>query len=509
MSSLFCLLVAAVATSGAPAVGTAEAAEPDNPYDVEQLSQPSYLRVEKDADGNVRSVGYNSPAPPTDEQMARLKCLGHVRTLGLRTGRRDVYATLIRAWPTLRKAELTADEPNPEMMDALSALPGLEELELQESKLPAEVMKHLTGPATLRTLDLSRTTITDDGLAAIGRLKGLHVLDLSEDRVSDAGVRALAGLRELETLALRDTDVEGPGLAALKGLSHLRELDLRQTGVAEGSVADLRMIPGLHIQGLRTKKDMLTADDPGSYAALHAAGLFINRNDLGNIDHLGLRPGGGDPAEWTVYLKGLHSLKKLTLGHLATDAAMARLADAPSLQEVMVRPSAVTNAGLAVLPRLPNLRRFLLDGCRGVTDEGLAHIAQAKNLEGLGLADLAITGPGLHQLAGLKKLTTLCVSGSAITDAALASLAGMTQLEALQLDQTRITDAGLQHLRGMKRLRLLLARDTAVTEKALADLRRQIPGLRTQRGPLHPVWPFPLPPFGPPDWGPWPAPREP
>jgi hypothetical protein len=484
VSSLFYLLVAAVATSGAPAVGRTEAAEPDNPYDVEQLSRwrsfSTFITIGKDADGNVCSVEYNRPTPPTDEQMARLKCLGHVRSLSLETRSREVYTTLIRAWPTLRKLTLLGADPDEEIMDAISALPELRGLELREAKLPDGVVAHLKGATALEDLNLASSTITDAGLVPVGRLKGLRALDLSHDRVSNAGLRALAGLENLGTLILKDTDVDGGGLESLKGLSHLRELDLRATGIPEDSAKALSAIKGLRIQGLRTRQDKLTDDDPKCYPTLRGWGYRPDRNEAGNID--GIRVGwpGEGSGDWAGQLKGLRSLWGLAIGPMATDRELARVADAASLRNVTVWRAGITDAGLAGLPRLPRLRAVLLSGCTNITDEGLAHLERAKELVRLDLTDIPIKGPGLRHLTGLKKLTYLDLAGTAIADPALAEVAAISQLEALVLTRTAVTDAGLAHLYGMKRL-AYVSPGAGVTRQGVADLVNHLPSVRDPR----------------------------
>jgi hypothetical protein len=45
-----------------------------------------------------------------------------------------------------------------------------------------------------------------------------------------------------------------------------------------------------------------------------------------------------------------------------------------------------------------------------------------------------------------------------------------------------VSDAALAHLRGMKRLKLLAVLSTDVTEKGIADLVRELPNVRVNRG---------------------------
>ena len=459
------VIAASVASASLPA-GEERAAAPrehDNPADVAALEGMSKARIsiEKDADGNVRTVYLSVGSAPNEVTMRRLQGLRHIRALEVEVPDGAALAKLVRAWPTLQRVKLWLGSGADGALDAISGLPELRELDLSAALVGDEQLGHLTGPPSLAGLNLARTYITDAALAAVGRLKGLRSLDLSRDCVTDQGLPSLSGLKKLATLTLVQTDVQGSGLKALAGLPNLRELDLRGTGVTEEAVAPLRGIAGLHIRGVRTREQMLTADDPRCYAALRAARFRLDRDDAGNVVSLFAGP-TPKPAEWIANLDGLHSLEALYLPLGVTDADMSHVGRVASLTalslgrgwRVGVAPVGVTNAGVARVAPLEKLRRLQLRGCRYLNDDALAAVARFKGLEDLDLAGTSVTGPGLRYLAALKMLKRLDLSDTPITDAGLSNVAAITGLEVLAIGGTSVTRAAALQLRAiMKRLR--------------------------------------------------------
>ena len=105
------------------------------------------------------------------------------------------------------------------------------------------------------------------------------------------------------------------------------------------------------------------------------------------------------------------------------DAQLAALeAIAPQILWLDVSGTQITDAGLAVVEKFPNLTRLHLNRT-AITDAGLAHLARLSHLEYLN------------------------VYGTKITDAGLTSLAGLANLRALYIWQTGVTPQGIDRLK--------------------------------------------------------------
>lgn len=117
------------------------------------------------------------------------------------------------------------------------------------------------------------------------------------------------------------------------------------------------------------------------------------------------------------------------------------------------------------------------------TDEDLQHVAAlGPTLVWLNLARTGVTDAGLARIAALPELRRLSVANTGVGDAGLAALGAPQKIESLNVYGTKATDAGLAGLGGWPALAKVFAFSTAVTEqgsKALAALK---PGLVVDRG---------------------------
>jgi hypothetical protein len=175
-------------------------------------------------------------------------------------------------------------------------------------------------------------------------------------------------------------------------------------------------------------------------------------------ERTGLSPGELDQ-QYRRYLKvtdddlagipGPEQVRNLSLGRTdVTDKGLARLAELKNLEWLDLSGTAATHAGLAPLAELTRLRQLFLEGT-GATDATLRVCGGLNQLEELDLSNLpAITDDGLAALANLKNLKVLHLTGSPISDAGLVHLRGLKQLESLETKGTKITPEGLKKLRG-------------------------------------------------------------
>jgi len=131
---------------------------------------------------------------------------------------------------------------------------------------------------------------------------------------------------------------------------------------------------------------------------------------------------------------------------LTTDPAYTPLAIARDLQVLTLKGPEVTDAGLAEqLKDRHGLQQLELVRTK-VTDAGLAQLKELKDLRILSVWYTPILDAGLTQLKDLKNLTELCLNGTMLTDAGLENLKGLQRLQMLRIQNTKVTDTGLEKI---------------------------------------------------------------
>jgi len=117
------------------------------------------------------------------------------------------------------------------------------------------------------------------------------------------------------------------------------------------------------------------------------------------------------------------------------------------LRKLSLANAGLNDAALANLPKLPALKRLVLDG-NEIRGTGLVHLSPGAPGE---LIDLSLGCPSLgdlfaKNLAELKQIKRLSLAGSGLSDAGIKHLAGQTNLESLDLRRTKASAAGIAEL---------------------------------------------------------------
>jgi hypothetical protein len=112
---------------------------------------------------------------------------------------------------------------------------------------------------------------------------------------------------------------------------------------------------------------------------------------------------------------------------------------------------------------------------RSISDEDMELVKAFPRLESLSLMDGGITDAGLAPLAEMTQLRYLDIYRARITDEGLRHLGGLSRLERLTLSDVPITDAGLAPLERLPRLRWLSLSGTQVTDAGAAELKQALP----------------------------------
>lgn len=471
-------------------------------------------------------------------------------------------------------------------MPHVGRLTGLSVLGLRETDVTDAGLQHLRGMKSLERLALPKR-LTDAGMVHIGRLHSLKGLYFASNRVTDAGLAHLAGLTALEELSLggRTQDAEGkplPSLMTGAGLAQLAKLPRLWYLNLWGDYTDADLVHFKRIPSLRTLSlSHLPITDAGLRHLSGLAGLetldlygtqvtdagLVHLKSMRSLRRLYLRKKAeqADPKNLFFTDKGMEDLKEIQtleyvaipadgisdrglatlaqLGHLKrlelpmphwndpknyrspyTEEGLKKLAEVQSLEQLELGGPGVTDAALAQVARLANLRSLLLFACP-ISNEGLAKLAACKSLEALTLmgsnkqATFSISG--LNRLNGLSRLTNLrvdsiachggnldipglvrleCLSltgtkGCEFRDEDLACLANLKQLKRLHIGgpaSQPITDAGMAHLAGLTAIENLGIGGTGVTDRGLvclAGMRRMdyltITGSFTDAGLRH------------------------
>ena len=252
-------------------------------------------------------------------------------------------------------------------LPGLTQFKHLRELVLQECPGVSDAgLKEIAKVETLESLELLHIKITDDGLAALAGLKKLRSLSLMRTSITGNGLAALAGL-PLEKLSISGAALTADGLKNILKLKGLKELEIRAQKIGPTDLPDLKLL--------------------GELRKLNIVSTPTNDETI-------------------KQLTGLPKLEEVVLDVAAlTNVGLKTLAGNRQLSTIRITESKVTDAGLAALTGLTKLKTLIVG--KGVTDAGLAHLAQIKTLEHFDASSSVVTGTGLEHLHAHPGLKTV------------------------------------------------------------------------------------------------------
>ena len=166
-----------------------------------------------------------------------------------------------------------------------------------------------------------------------------------------------------------------------------------------------------------------------------------------------------DPFELT----GIKLQARISPEELASIAGVKRLALLG-----LYTPSQMSDATLLAFPGSTSVNHFICDSDL-VTDQGMAVLDRMPNLSKLAIVQTKVEGPGLVHLKSLRKLTDLEIPAPSAANY-FAPLEGLTALNRLRCGGPQFTDEGLKYLQGLPRLETLLLRSATVTNDGLITI---------------------------------------
>ncbi|MFN0252604.1 MAG: hypothetical protein ACKV2T_37355, partial [Kofleriaceae bacterium] len=389
------------------------------------------------------------------------------------------------------------------LLPALAAHPTLSAIVLDDTDVDVTALASLTLP--LRRLYLARTRIDDTAIATLApRWPALEAIDLEGTPIGDRAAIALSALPALKAINVADTQVGDIGGVALASAPVVQILDLGRTLVGERTAAALATthLTQLFLDDTRAGRGIkqlaplaptlvrLDLSKPVGYAPtdadlawlsnaaqLHELRLSNTRVTDATIKAIANLPihelslartritNAGIAILATRFL-----LEELDLAETQIDDAHARpLLALPSLRMLRLDTTAITDAALASTPS-PTLTELYLSRTK-VTDVGLAILDHTPQLTALGLGHTSIDAATLARIGSLTALTTLVLSKCTAPPASLASLASLHALERLYLDDTNLDDDTLVTFGSLTSLTTLHVANTTISNESLPVLR--------------------------------------
>jgi Leucine-rich repeat (LRR) protein len=326
-------------------------------------------------------------------------------------------------------AELTADD-----VALFGRLGDLRSLKILNCRvLNDEMVEQLAGLKNLDTLALTNSALTDAGVEKIVQsFPNLVELDLSSNtNMTGAAMKLIAGLGKLERLTLLQNRFNDLHTRRLSKMPQLRALDLR--GNMEAGDMTLEVVGKLpQVTALKHRSTAVT--DAGLAGLAESTTLesllaqdFVITNESG--PHL-------------AKLSKLSSLEIFRCQGFGTDGVLA-LAGLPLTRLTLRDLPDVSDPALAVLAKLPRLKRLYLHELASVGDDGLRQLAEAKELEVLDIWSLPkMTDASIAVIAGLPNLKELSVRETGVTEASVDTIAAMPKLQSLTFKNNGLLSAG-------------------------------------------------------------------
>jgi hypothetical protein len=134
--------------------------------------------------------------------------------------------------------------------------------------------------------------------------------------------------------------------------------------------------------------------------------------------------------------------------------------------------SKVDDQSLSCVEALADLEFIDLDHNPAVTDKGLVHLRNLKNLRRLSMYHCNVTGTGFVHLKAAPQLRHLAISYTPLTREGVSVIGKLQTLESLSMAHTPVTDDDLAALESLDKLKLLWLDHTAVTDRGLVHLER-------------------------------------
>lgn len=337
---------------------------------------------------------------------------------------------------------------NDDMFDLFAKQPDLELLHIAEYRdLHDGNVAQLVNLKKLKTLNLINGSITNEAVKTIAAaFPELVGLDLSSNSLlTDIATREIAKLKQLESLGLLFCNISDFGIINIATLPKLHTLDIRgNTKIGDGGLRALAKMPSLRSLKHRNPE----VSDEGIRALLEA-------KNLTNLEIQDFRISG----QSGEYIRQMEKLVGLIIFRCENFDSYGLLAlRGLKLDRLTLRGLPIDDSAMEAFTELQTIKRLYLAELPSVSDEGMAHTANLKDLIILDIWDVPLTDKSMETIEKFPALRILSLRGTKMTDAALEKLLTMPKLESVNLmDNTEVTVAMIQKLRDAKKFTVLPA----------------------------------------------------
>jgi len=305
----------------------------------------------------------------------------------------------------LETLRLRGQEINDDTIRHISKIKTLKTFYCKNSLLTNKSLAEIGKLTNLETLRLGCPLVTADGLSGFKNLKKLSSLQLDGDRLGDDVAEHLSVLPSLISLGIGSSSFTDQGVLNLKKLPRLQTLTISSQRVTDLSLAHLKELKSLYTANFGACKfspDCCVKLEPGKklygfsingqrYFSLASAKALSKTNfSIVNLlntriadDHLieiakikRLTSLSIDPTLITI--RGLSALKSPPLEVLSfrnylniNDAIAKKFSQMKELRSLEIAHTNITDNQLMMLASLGQLQYLNLDGCPGITSEGI------------------------------------------------------------------------------------------------------------------------------------------
>ena len=254
----------------------------------------------------------------------------------------------------------------------LIKLPDLSFLDLSLTRVTDLGMQEIKSLPGIVELNLYFAEyVTDEGISAIKNWKKLKRLNIHGTKISDTALEHISGITTLESLNAGSASVTDVGIERMTSLTNLKELTIGGNKITDNGLQPLRQIPSLTYldllgrQGTDSNVWVVSMSEKGLDAILTlkelrelrlgctGIGVGAEGTRLATVSNMSIS------TRWIEKLKSLPKLERLKLQSCIriNDDAVAALAAIPSLRELDLKGTTVTEKGIAALRAArPNLQ---------------------------------------------------------------------------------------------------------------------------------------------------------